>query len=171
MEKLIEPNLNSQTCFVPKSDDSIERSGETAAGKKFHGGRELSAEVERLEEKLKCEEEKWILIEYRYKYLEEQFAEFLQQKDELKSLRKQMSERKSFEREYCDKSTQTVSTIFHTVNKLRGTEICSSEDGLLSMEKHSLENINSMLSNLKAKIEIRSTCVSLENDNRYSSPA
>ena len=156
MTNSMEPNLN-QYYEITEDDMHLEGVGEV-----FKDYDTLLKHYETLKQDLMNEKKKMQLIEYRYKYLEDNFIEFLKSQEELGKLKEKFKENTI---EQFDKYCQTLDS-FLSLHKSDtiidySTNMSLAEE-LLTIEKNSLQSINSKIQSLKDKIKNRTSSASLQ---------
>ena len=159
MTNSMEPNLNQ---YYGITDDDMHLEGIGEVSKDYDT---LLKHHETLKQDLMTEKKKWQLIEYRYKYLEDNFTHFLKNQEELDQLKDKLKET-STSIEQFDKYCQTLDSFVSLHVKSNTiidypTNMYFAEE-LLTIEKNSLQNINSKIQSLKDKIQKRPSSASLQ---------
>lgn len=156
MTNSMEPNLNQ---YYGVADDDMHLEGVGEVPKDYDT---LLKQHETLIHDLMNEKKKWQLIEYRYKYLEDNFADFLKSQEELKKVKVELKESSI---EQFDKYCQTLDS-FVSLQKsntiIDYSTNMSLDEELFIIEKKSLQNINSKIQSLKDKIRKRPSSASLQ---------
>lgn len=158
MTNSMEPNLNQ---YYGKTDDGMHLEGMNEVSKDYGT---LLKHHETLIQDLRNEKKKWQLIEYRYKYLEDNFTNFLQTQEELNQIKDKLKQT-TITVEQFDKYCQTLDS-FVSLQKSNtiidySTNLFIDEE-LLTIEKNSLQSINTKIQNLKDKIKKRPSSASLQ---------
>lgn len=158
MTNSMEPNLNQ---YYGITDDDMHLEGVGEVPKDYDT---LLKHHETLIQDLMNEKKKWQLIEYRYKYLEDNFTDFLKSQEELKKVKVELKE-STITIEQFDKYCQTLDSFvsLHKSNTIidYSTNMSLAEE-LFIIEKNSLQNINSQIQSLKDKIKKRPSSASLQ---------
>ncbi|CAO1405633.1 unnamed protein product [Diamesa serratosioi] len=158
MTNSMEPNLNQ---YYGITDDDMHLEGITESSKDYDT---LLKHHETLIQDLLNEKKKWQLIEYRYKYLEDNFTSFLKSQEELKQIKDKLKE-STITIEQFDKYCQTLDSFVSLQKSNSVIDYCTNmsiDEELLIIEKNSLQSINSKIQSLKDKIKKRPSSASLQ---------
>lgn len=158
MTNSMEPNLNQ---YYGITDDDMHLEGIGEVSKDYDT---LLKHHETLKQDLMNEKKKWQLIEYRYKYLEDNFSEFLKNQEEMVQLKDKLRETTTSIEQF-DKYCQTLDSfvsLYKSNSIIDYPTNMSFAEELLTIENNSLQNINSKIQSLKDKIKKRPSSASLQ---------